>query len=345
MLRASVLLLLLSLCSICSDAQLSSSPARKGETLEVVYFYCSNGVNDTKGRSDFIKFGDALVRARIRDRVELVYVQVDGEGDALHLAAQKIVDSRPYAVFASSQDAMEGMRHATSTIPILFVSHIDPVMMGDVLSLSRPGVRRTGITFYAPIAAKEMEILSEAFPNIKRVGVLSDQFTILHTGLLGELAEARQALGIDTSVFLASTLPELQIQLRLAGAASVDAWYVPVGDLMASDFDGTVHTMREIGKPVIYTRTNAVLKGGTLAYEPFLPEPYDILARQLSMMLMGVDVTSIPVEHPTIFKLAVNLDTSNLRPQMKLSKSIVKRADTTVPVSEEFVVDQRLSPR
>ena len=342
-LRASAVVLLLSLCSICSDGQLASGPDRKGQILNVVYFYCSNGVNDTKGRSDFIKFSDALVRANIRDRVDLIYVQENGEGDAaVDLAARKIVDARPYAVVATSQDALEGMRHATSTIPVLFVSHVDPVTMGDVVSLSRPGVRRTGITFYTPIAAKEIEILLEAFPSIKRVGVLSDQFTILHTGLLSELNEARKTLGIDTRVFLASTMLELQNQLNLSDAASVDAWYVPVGDLIASDFDGAIHTLRGIGKPIMYTRTNAVLKGGALSYEPVLPDPYDIWARQLALILMGVDVADIPVEHPTMFKLAVNLDTSNLPGQMKLSKAIVKRADQTVAGFEESVLNQRL---
>ena len=336
----------MSLCSGCSDGPLSSSLVQKMKAVEVVYFYCSNGVNDTKGQSGFINFSNALVRAHIRDKVELSYVQEDGEDDAaVDTAAQKIVASRPFAVVATSQDALDGMRRATSTIPVLFVSHVDPVAMGDVMSLNHPGVQRTGFTFHTPIAAKEIEILLDAFPSVRRVGVLSDQFTISHGGLLSELDEARQRLGIDTRVILASTILELQNQLKIASASPVDAWYVPVGDLLGSDFDEVIHILRSVGKPIMYTRTSATIKGGTLSYEPLLPDPFDIWARQLALILLGVDVADIPVEHPTMFRLAVNLDTSHLRPEMKLSKAIVKRADQIVLRSEVTALTPGLRPR
>jgi putative tryptophan/tyrosine transport system substrate-binding protein len=168
----------------------------------------------TVPRIGFLAFGSAAafagrveaLRAGLRD---LGYV--DGKNiviefrwaervDQLSELAAELVSMNVDVIFAQSSTEVEPARQATKTIPIVFATHADPVGIGHVASLARPGGNITGLTLLlTDLAAKELEMLKEAVPQATRIGVLWNSTTPSHRPALQAVETAGEKLGIRST--------------------------------------------------------------------------------------------------------------------------------------------------
>jgi putative tryptophan/tyrosine transport system substrate-binding protein len=117
--------------------------------------------------------------------------------DQLPALAAELVRMKVDVIFANSSTLVEPARQATQTIPIVFSNHADPVGIGHVASLARPGGNITGLSMLlTDLVAKELEILSEALPQAKRIGVLWNPTTPSHTPAVRAVEDAAKKLGV-----------------------------------------------------------------------------------------------------------------------------------------------------
>ncbi len=296
----------------------------------VVYVSYVDTAQDGRGQADFVKFKAAVERQQGIDPTALSidFVEAVGMGTAPIMATMRaVVSSRPSVIVASSHVVLEAAKALTQSIPILFMSHSDPIELGHVQSIAAPGVNRTGFTFYAPITAKSLELLCKAYPSTKVVGFVVDPSILEQSGFAEEIRRAKEQLNIRIELFVAIDQAELARVLRSPKAQDIDAWYLPLSDVLWTDTEAAVKMMAETRKPVMYDRTVLARKTGGLSYEARVPDPFGIWAKQLVLILHGANPATIPVERPSSFELAINLDGVSRDRRLQPSKSILKRAD------------------
>jgi putative ABC transport system substrate-binding protein len=308
----------------------SAEQARAQRAVFVAYM---DDPNDERGWLTYRCLTDALdaagASARVLASVEFVQALVGGQPTFDDLM-RRLVESQPAAIVATSDDVLQAAKAATQSIPILFLSYADPVVTGEVRSIAAPGVNRTGFTFHAPMLAKSIEIILDGYPRSKHIGVLVNSLTAREPGFLRELREARAGVAVRLDVFVADDAREVAKVLHEADARSVDAWFVPTGPALWNDQAAVIGMMAGTSKPVLYDRIRFVRNGGLMAYEARIVDPIRIWANQLLMIAEGVDVATIPIERPSAFDLAVNLDAVRADPMLRPSKPLLRRANVLV---------------
>lgn len=298
----------------------------------VVYVSAVDSPSDRRGQKDYERFCSAVLVRRgatpIPLSIEFAEVTEAGREPTLRVM-RDVVASNPDAIVASSYEVLEIAKGLTETIPVLFMSHADPVELGHVQSIAAPGVYRTGFTFYVPILAKSLELLLEAYPHVHRVGIVVDPALLESAGFARELAQARHDLALRIDAFLAVSKDELARTLRRPDAQVIDAWYLPTTDVLWSDREATLALMEQTQKPVLYDRTALARKAGAMSYEAHVVDPFGLWAAQVLLILDGTDTRFIPIERPSSFELAVNVGGQD-RARPTPAKSILKRADVIV---------------
>jgi hypothetical protein len=186
---------------------------------------------------------DAL-RAGLRD-----FGHVEGQNIIIEFRWAERVDQFPElaaelvrmnvgVIFATSSTEVEPARQATKTIPIVFATHADPVGIGHVASLARPGGNITGLTMLlTDLAAKELEILKEAVPHVRRIGILWNPTTPSHPPALQAVKTAGEKLGVQLVMVPVRTVEDLD------GASSTTHG----GDSPIAVDD--LHTTRPVSRP------------------------------------------------------------------------------------------------
>jgi putative ABC transport system substrate-binding protein len=307
----------------------SDSVADGGIPKRRVVYFVATDYDRERGPSDFRRFVDAVRRTPGIDlaHVSLELVNVVGPGsEPAEKALESVSRHPPDIIVATSYFSLDAVLRTSMNVPILFMSHPNPVELGKVKSLAAPGVNRTGFTFFSPVTAKHLETLHDAFPSVRRVGAIVDDYLMNAKWFTDDLRLAEASLGIEIHMFRATNIAALRRFLSGADALRMDAWYVPISDITGDDYDDVIQTLRALRKPIVYSREDAVRKGGTLAYEARLQDPFGIWARQLRLILAGVPAGVIPIEQPQSFEIAVNLDGSEEYPALRPSKAILERA-------------------
>jgi putative ABC transport system substrate-binding protein len=284
--------------------------------------------------------GDRVQRAfaRLREAVERALPQAVGvrlqhfvlrdEYDAALLSEdiRRIVAMQPSAIVTPNLTITLAAQKATTTIPVIFGIWEDPVRAGLAGTFARPGRNLTGFTSYQPLEEKRLELLAECFPAVKRVAVLADRVWIAEPHIAPALAAVRRRFGLQVEAVVVENEAELKEFLASPRAAAIDAWYVPWSALPSDHPDLVLEALQRLGKPVIYTRTLFVEKGGLIAYQSEFEDVFAVWATLIVRVLQGIPPAIIPVERPRKFELALNLVAAR-RLGVDLPRSILKRAD------------------
>jgi ABC-type uncharacterized transport system substrate-binding protein len=224
-----------------------------------------------------------------------------------------IVDSRGYAV---------------RTIPIFTLTD-DMVGQGLVASLARPGGNTTGISIFATeLDGKRQEILMEMVPAARRMAVLADANTAAPQNMRA-LQEAAHARGVELVVHLVERperiVPEIE-EARRAGAEALNVLASPI--LYARRLDIFERTAA-LRLPAIYQSPEFAEEGGLSGYGPRITQMFRQLARQLAKVFSGEKVSDVPVEQPTRFELAINLQAAKAI-GFEVPPSLVLRANEVI---------------
>lgn len=271
--------------------------------------------------------------AASRHRTTIRHLSVDlwNASDIENRIGTAVAGMHPAVIVASnSQNAAIAKRVAGAT-PIVFVSHQDPIRLGLVLSLAHPGGTLTGLTYFAPIDRKRLELLRQIAPRARRLGILVDRWWMEEYDGGDILRDAHDFLGFDPQVFLAESIPDLQGMLGSHSARSMDAWYVPYTGLAFEQPLASVAAFDTLRKPVMFPATIFTESGGLASYQQTvtLDETLQVLGRTITLILDGVGAGEIPVERPKAFELAVNAAAAK-RLGLEIPEQLLKRADRVI---------------
>jgi len=251
--------------------------------------------------------------------------------DAVLLAsARELVAHKVDAMAASIDPAIRAASKATGTVPIVMLNVSDPVELGLVKTLDRPGGNITGMTRLSPeLIGKNLQTLREVAPRAVRVGMLISGPAV--RAIVGNAQQAAHALGVALQVFALRAAGDLEAAFETMKHQGMEAL------LVADTGGGVFFTQRArlaglaIAQrlPAIYANTEIVESGGLMSYSPPAPENYRRAAVFIDKILRGTKAGDIPIEQPTKLELVINLRTAKAL-NLVIPQSLLIRADRLI---------------
>jgi putative ABC transport system substrate-binding protein len=246
--------------------------------------------------------------------VAVEYHWLEGQYDRLPAIMAELV-RRHVAVIATWGDATApAAKAATATIPIVFGVAQDPVQLGLVASLARPGSNATGINFFnGEVVAKRLGLLHELVPKAVRMAVLLNPANITSAETtLRQVQEAIRTAGLQVLVFNASTSREIEATFAILARERPDALFV-AGDAFFNSRRvqfATLATHHRI--PATYADRDIVAVGGLMSYGTDLADNFRQVGVYTGSILKGAKPADLPVVQPTKFEFIINLQTARL---------------------------------
>ncbi len=220
---------------------------------------------------------------------------------------------------------------ATSTIPIVFTTVGDPVAIGLVASLGRPGGNVTGMSnLQSELGAKQLELLKAVAPAIKRVAVLHNPASPISPAVVQGVQESARAAGIELLLLEARRPDEVAKALGEIVPGRADAILALSDPAIGAELARIAEASARLGLPSIYSRRDFAAAGGLLAYGPDFEDNYRSAALYVDRILKGAKPSELPVQQPTKLKLIVNRGTANAL-GLTFPPSLLLRADEVIP--------------
>jgi len=256
------------------------------------------------------------------------YLWAEGKPERLAEMAAQLVRHKVDVIVASSQAPALAAKRATQTIPIVMVNVTDPVEVGLVASLARPGGNVTGLSqqLTPEIRAKQLQLLKEALPKVSRVAVLWSAATTVGRG---EYEAAGRALGLRIQFVEVHGADDLGRAFAALGGERIDALLVPGDTLLFTERQRVTALAREHQMPGIYSLREFTEAGGLMSYSARISEQFRRAARYVEKILRGANPATLPVESPTQYELVINLKTAKAL-GLTIPQSVLLRADQII---------------
>jgi len=254
------------------------------------------------------------------------------EGDAGRLSAlaADLVKQKVDVIVAASSTEVRAARQATTAVPIIFVVHYDPIGTGDVASLAHPGGSVTGLTAMGTdLTAKQLELLREMVPRLRRVAVLRNPTTPSHKLMLPEATSAARQLGLDMQVYDASTVREFEHAYEAAARGHTDAVLILASPASSVASARLAELAIHHKLPTMHGLKSSVEAGGLISYSPDFDDLVRRAATYVDRILRGARPADIPVEQPTKFEQIINLKTAKAL-GLTVPRTILVRADQII---------------
>jgi putative tryptophan/tyrosine transport system substrate-binding protein len=232
--------------------------------------------------------------------------------DRLPALATELVASNPELIIAPGPQSALALKTVTSSIPIVFVAVADPVGLGLVQGLARPGGNLTGLATFVPgdAGSKSVEILRELIPGATKIALLMNPGNPMHRLLLAEeIPRLARNVGVALPAVEATTAEELDIAFASAAAQHADAIMVLGDNLFNFQAPRVVALAAEHHLPALYF-FRQFAKDGLVVYGPQLPDLFRRAGGYVDKILKGTKPSDLPVEQPTKFELVVNNKTA-----------------------------------
>jgi putative ABC transport system substrate-binding protein len=250
--------------------------------------------------------------------------------DQLRELAAELVRINVDLIFAPASTETEAARQATKTIPIVFGNHADPVGLGHVASLARPGGNITGLTVVlTDLAAKSLEILTEAVPRATRVGVLFNPDAPSHRPTLQTLEAAGDKLGVKLVMAPVRTVDDFDGAFATMARERVSAFFVPAEALTVSHRARLAELSLKHQLPGMFGTRDNVESGGLMSYAPDHRDLTRRAATYIDKILKGTKAADLPVEQASKYYLIINVRTAKVI-GLTISESFLLRADELI---------------
>ena len=255
------------------------------------------------------------------------YRNAEGEVDRLPDLAAELTRLDPSIIVASTADATSAVKRATSTIPILVVAvNYDPIALGYVDNLARPGGNVTGLFFqHLELLAKRFGLLKELLPSVSRVAVFFDAFT---TDQLEAVQAANQSIGVQLQpLHLLNPPYDFENAFRVAARSGAEAIMVLESAPIFRGRTQIVQLAKDNRLPTSFAFREYVEVGGLVSYGVNFSSMYRRAAEYADKILRGTKPADLPVEQSAKFELVINLKTA-------------KAIDLSVPASFLALADE-----
>jgi ABC-type uncharacterized transport system substrate-binding protein len=254
----------------------------------------------------------------------------DGNVDRLSALATELVRSNVDLIVGSSTLGALAAKHATSTIPIVVTTTGDPVASGLVASLARPGGNLTGVTALAlTLSEKQLELLKEAAPGVKRIAVLRYPASGETGSAVRKMEAAAPALGVQLRVMEVSEPAGIEKAFTTMRTDRVGALAVLSDPMLYTNRKRIVELAAQHRLPTMYAIEGYIDVGGLMFYGESLPAMHRRAAHLVDKILKGAKPGELPVEQPTKFELVINLKTAKAL-GLTIPQSLLLRADQVI---------------
>jgi putative ABC transport system substrate-binding protein len=259
------------------------------------------------------------------------YYWAEGQYERLPALAAKLVEHRVDVIVAPSTPAAVAAKKATKTVPIVFATVTDPVGLGLVASLARPGGNATGLTIVQSpeIVSKQLEILKEALPNLSRVAVLGNPTHPANTLWTGGATAAAESLGVRLQFLEARKVGELESAFRAITRARADGLLVLPDTMLWAERARLADLVAKSQLPAMFGFREHVEAGGLMAYGASIPDLIRRAATFVDKILKGAKPADLPVEQPIKFELVINLKTAKTL-GVTIPPSLLLQADRVI---------------
>jgi len=258
------------------------------------------------------------------------YRWAEGRFDRLPSLMEDLVRLKVDLIVAPTSIYTGAAKRATATIPIVFVSHADPIGSGHVASLARPGANATGLTIVmSETMAKSLDLLKATIPELTRVAVIWDPATPSHVPALKAVEAVGRSLGLRLQTLAVRSATEFDSAFSAIvkeGAGAVLVLSTPV-------FMGGAKRLAELALthklPTMFGPREHVEAGGLLSYGPDRADLYRRAAAYVDKILKGVNPADLPVQQATKFELVINLKTAKAL-GLTIPQSVLLRANEVI---------------
>jgi putative ABC transport system substrate-binding protein len=248
------------------------------------------------------------------ENVAVAYRWAGNQIDRLPELAAELVRRRVAVIAASGSPASAAAAKATASIPVVFMAAEDPVRLGLIASLARPGGNLTGVNFFsAELAAKRLELLRELAPAATRVAVLLNPAeTAIAAANLRDVEVAARAMGLQIHVLNASTINEIDAAFATLARERADALFISSGPFFTSRRVQLAHGATRHAVPAIHGSRLYPEVGGLMSYGASLPDAHRQAGVYTGRILKGANPADLPVVQSSKFELVINAHTARM---------------------------------
>jgi putative ABC transport system substrate-binding protein len=251
-------------------------------------------------------------------------------GDTFENLAAELARRPLDAVFAVNTPASLAMKRTGTALPVVFAQVSEPVAIGLVDSLARPGRNFTGLTtINRELMSKRLELLKETIPRLTRVGYLANPDYEVHKAQLTEMGATAHGLGLTLHLAEVRAPSEFEGAFARMAAAHVGAFIVQQDDLFVGNRALVIQSATQRRLPGMYVFSLYPRSGGFMSYGAHAEDLYRRAAEYMDRILKGAKPADLPVEQPTKFELVINLKTAKAL-GLTIPQSLLQRADELI---------------
>jgi putative tryptophan/tyrosine transport system substrate-binding protein len=305
--------------------------AQQPERIRVIGVLIGTAADDPEGQARIAAFRQGLQELGCTEgRNVRIDTRAAADSDQFRTQAAELVALASDVILAATTPGVAAVQHATRTVPVVFVTVIDPVSAGFVSNLARPGGNTTG--FALPeygTSVKWLELLKEIAPGVTRVAVVRDPALVSGTGQLAAIQAVAPSFSVELNPVDARDPTEMERAIA-AFARSAN------GGLIVTASPASVTHRKLINALAARHRLPAVCAfrfmaadGGLISYGPNSIDPYRRAATYVDRILKGEKPGDLPVQAPTKYELVINLKTAKAM-GLTVPDSLLARADEVI---------------
>ncbi len=259
------------------------------------------------------------------------YRSAEGRFDRLPELAAELVRLKVDVIAAAPTPAAMAAKKATATVPIVGVSLTEPVGIGLIESLARPGGNVTGVAYSVgtDIFGKDLELLKEVVPKVRRVAVLSNPDGPVQPLTISNVKAAARALGLELQLVEARGPGDFDGAFATMARERAGALFVVTDPVFIPHRARLTGLAAKNRLPSMFTQRADVEAGGLISYGPNFADMYRRAATYVDKILKGAKPADLPVEQPTTFELVINLKTAKAL-GLTIPPSLLQRADEVI---------------
>jgi putative tryptophan/tyrosine transport system substrate-binding protein len=306
--------------------------AQQGEPMRRIGVLMNIGADDPQAPALVGAFSQGLAEAGwiIGRNARIDYRWYQGNPEAARAYAAELLGLTPDIIFVSGTPATTALKQLTRTVPIVFTRVGDPVGMGIVDSLARPGGNITGfMVFEFSFAGKWLDLLKQIAPHITRVAVFREDTNPTGIAQFATVQATATSAGLQVTPVSVRDSDEIASAVEAFAHSPNSGAIITAGALNTGHRDLILNLIARYKLPAIYYDRVSVTAGGLMSYGPNFPDLYRRAAGYVDRILRGEKPSDLPVQAPTKYDLVINLKTAKAL-GLTVPQSLLAGADEVI---------------